>query len=147
MKTGCRCTACFPCPARLEVSRLITDEYFSRHVGADGLNTTSRILVSHRRRRPRPSWWSPCSIGKTVLHAFHMRHVTDEQAKKGLRQDKGRSGKAREVVMKLRRDLCWSCGTPLAPVTIRWAVTYPYASQLSSAARAASGRHQSGARS
>ncbi len=121
----------FPLSSAVEVSA-ITDEYFSRHIE---LMTEHNITHSYLTAASATSFLiEPMFYWKDRLHAFHMRHVTEEQ-KKAYAKTKA-DPETREVVMKLRRDLSglWDA---FGASHHQMGRTYPYASQLSSAARAA----------
>lgn len=120
----------FPLSSAAEVSA-ITDEYFSRHAE---LMAEHNITFSYLTSATATSFLiEPMFYWKDRLHAFHMRHVTDEQ-KKSYGKTKA-DPKTREVVMKLRRDLAglWDA---FGASHHQMGRHYPYASQLSSAARA-----------
>jgi D-lactate dehydrogenase (cytochrome) len=121
----------FPLSSAVEVSA-ITDEYFSRHIE---LMTEHNITHSYLTAASATSFLiEPMFYWKDRLHAFHMRHVTEEQ-NKAYAKTKA-DPETREVVMKLRRDLSglWDA---FGASHHQMGRTYPYASQLSSAARAA----------
>jgi FAD/FMN-containing dehydrogenase len=121
----------FPLSSAAEIAA-VTDEYFSRHAELmDEHNITFSYLTS---ASATSFMMEPMFYWKDRLHAFHMRHVTDEQ-KKSYAKTKA-DPKAREVVMKLRRDLAglWDA---FGASHHQMGRHYPYASQLSSAALAA----------
>lgn len=119
----------FPMSSAAEVSA-ITDEYFSRHAE---LMAEHNITFSYLTAAAGTSYLiEPMFYWKDRLHAFHMRHVTEDQKK---RYSKTKANpETREVVMKLRRDLAglWDA---FGASHHQMGRTYAYASQLSSAAR------------
>ena len=121
----------FPLSSAVEVAA-VTDEYFSCHAE---LMDEHNITFSYLTAASATSFLiEPMFYWKDRLHAFHMRHVTDEQ-KKAYGKTKA-DPKTREMVMKLRRDLSglWDA---FGASHHQMGRTYPYASQLSSAALAA----------
>ena len=121
----------FPLSRAAEVSA-VTDEYFSRHATEmEDHNITFSYLTS---ATPTAFLIEPMFYWQDRLHAFHLRHVTADQ-KKAYAKTKA-DPKTRELVMKLRRDLSGLWDAFCASHN-QMGRTYPYASQLSSAARAA----------
>lgn len=121
----------FPLSSAAEIAA-VTDEYFSRH---SELMDEHNITFSYLTSASATSFLiEPMFYWKDRLHAFHLRHVTADQKK---RYSKTKADpETREVVMKLRHDLAglWDA---FGASHHQMGRHYPYASQLSSAALAA----------
>lgn len=119
----------FPLSRAAEISA-VTDEYFSRH---HELMEKHVITFSYLTGASSTNFMiEPMFYWKDRLHPFHLRHVTDGQREKYAATPA--DVETREVVMKLRRDLAglWDA---FGASHHQMGRHYPYASQLSSAAR------------
>jgi FAD/FMN-containing dehydrogenase len=118
--------------SRAEEVAAVTDEYFVRHAEAMAKHgiTFSYLTAGS----PNAFLIEPMFYWKDRLHAFHQRHVTDDQ-KKDFGKTKA-DPETRDLVMKLRRDLAglWDA---FGASHHQMGRHYAYASQLSSTARAA----------
>ncbi len=120
----------FPLSSAAEISA-VTDEYFARH---RELMEKHEITFSYLTGASSTSFLiEPMFYWKDRLHPFHQRHVTDGQKEKY--GNTPADEETREQVMKLRRDLAglWDA---FGASHHQLGRHYPYASQLSSAARA-----------
>ena len=117
----------FPYSRATEVAA-VTDEYFVRH---RDMMKQHGIKVSYLTGTVGNGFLiEPMFYWKDRLHAFHLRHVTDDQ-----RRDYAGSPPnpaTREVVTTLRRDLTLRWGT-FGAVHLQVGKFYPYAESLSSA--------------
>ena len=117
--------------SRAEEVAAVTDEYFARHAAEmDKHGITFSYLTSGS---PNAFLIEPMFYWQDRLHAFHLRHVTEDQ-KKAYGKTKA-NPETRELVMKLRRDLAglWDA---FGASHHQMGRHYAYASQLSSTARA-----------
>jgi len=118
--------------SRAEEVAAVTDEYFVRH--AEEMDKHGITFSYLTAGSPNAFLIEPMFYWKDRLHAFHQKHVTDDQ-KKAHGKTKA-DPDTRELVMKLRRDLAglWDA---FGASHHQMGRHYAYASQLSSTARAA----------